>query len=141
MPITMKVLLVILSIFNFSSLLGQAEHQGDSSSTVTKYVSEEIMPVCDGGMKQCYEDLNDFIIFDRSINGTIWIRTPNTVRYPVTFNNEKLTKLMLATLEKTAGKENVMLIPAIAGAEDFSFFAQKVPGLYFSLGCYPKGKI
>lgn len=55
-------------------------------------------------------------------------------------NDEKLMKLMLPALEKTAGKENVVLIPAITGAEDFSFFAQEVPGLYFFVGVVPKGK-
>ena len=60
--------------------------------------------------------------------------------YPVTFNNEKLTAEMLPTLQKSAGKENVNLVAPITGAEDFSFFQQKVPGLYFFIGGMPKGK-
>ena len=59
--------------------------------------------------------------------------------YPVTFNNEKLTAEMLPTLQKSVGKENVLLVPAITGAEDFSFFQQKVPGIYFFIGGLPKG--
>ena len=59
--------------------------------------------------------------------------------YPVTFNNEKLTAAMLSSLQKSAGKENVRLVPAITGAEDFSFFQQKVPGMYFFIGGLPKG--
>lgn len=59
--------------------------------------------------------------------------------YPVTFNNEKLTAAMLPSLQKAAGKENVNLVPAITGAEDFSFFQQKVPGMYFFIGGLPKG--
>ena len=59
--------------------------------------------------------------------------------YPVTFNNEKLTADMLPSLQKSAGKENVQLVPAITGAEDFSFFQQKVPGMYFFIGGLPKG--
>ena len=59
--------------------------------------------------------------------------------YPVTFNNEKLMATMLPTLQKSAGKENVQLIPAITGAEDFSFFQEKVPGMYFFIGGLPKG--
>jgi amidohydrolase len=47
---------------------------------------------------------------------------------------------MLPTLQKSAGTENVMLVPAETGSEDFSFFAQKVPGLYFYIGGLPKGK-
>ncbi|WP_445737777.1 amidohydrolase [Mariniflexile sp.] len=71
---------------------------------------------------------------------TATVELPYTTHTPVTFNNEKLTKLMLPTLEKTAGKENVMLIPAVTAAEDFSFFAQKVPGLYFFVGATSKGR-
>jgi amidohydrolase len=59
--------------------------------------------------------------------------------YPVTFNNEKLMAAMLPTLQKTAGKENVNLVPPITGAEDFAFFQQKVPGIYFFIGGLPKG--
>jgi amidohydrolase len=59
--------------------------------------------------------------------------------YPVTFNNEKLTAAMLPSLQKAAGKENVNLAPAVTGAEDFSFFQQKVPGMYFFIGGMPKG--
>ncbi len=71
---------------------------------------------------------------------TATVELPYTTRYPVTFNNVELTAKMLPTLENTAGKENVVLIPAITGAEDFSFFAQKVPGLYVFIGGLTKGK-
>lgn len=62
------------------------------------------------------------------------------VMYPVTFNNEALTAKMIGTLENVAGKTNVSLIPAKTGAEDFSYFQQKVPGFFFFLGGMPKGK-
>lgn len=65
---------------------------------------------------------------------------PYALYFPVTFNNVTLTSAMLPSLQKSAGKENVMLIPPQTGAEDFSFFAQKVPGLYFFIGGLPKGK-
>jgi amidohydrolase len=71
---------------------------------------------------------------------TATVELPYTNHSPVTFNNENLTALMLPTLEKTAGKDNVALIPAITGAEDFSYFAQEVPGLYFFVGAMTKGK-
>lgn len=54
--------------------------------------------------------------------------------YPITYNDPDLTAQMLPSFEKTAGKENVFNVNAVTGAEDFSFFAQKVPGLYFFLG-------
>jgi metal-dependent amidase/aminoacylase/carboxypeptidase family protein len=40
---------------------------------------------------------------------------------------------MLPTLEATAGKENVTA-PPVTGAEDFSFYQEKVPGIFFFLG-------
>ncbi len=54
--------------------------------------------------------------------------------YPITFNNIDLTQQVLPTLHNVAGKENVKLIKAITGAEDFSFFQKEVPGFYFFLG-------
>jgi amidohydrolase len=60
--------------------------------------------------------------------------------YPVTLNDPELTAKMLPSLEAAAGAENVRLIKAITGAEDFSFFQRRVPGMYFFLGAMPKGK-
>jgi len=54
--------------------------------------------------------------------------------YPITYNDEKLTAKMLPTLKRIANAKNVIEIDAITGAEDFSFFQQKIPGLYFFLG-------
>lgn len=59
----------------------------------------------------------------------------------ITYNDPTLTEQMLPTLEAAAGKENVSLTPAVTGAEDFSFFQAKVPGLYFFLGGMSKGKL
>ncbi len=54
--------------------------------------------------------------------------------YPVTYNEPALTKQMLPSLQEAAGKENVILIPPITGAEDFSYYQRKVPGVFFFLG-------
>jgi amidohydrolase len=62
------------------------------------------------------------------------------VLYPVTFNDIPLTEKMIGTLQNVAGKENVILTSAKTGAEDFSYFQQKVPGFFFFLGGMPKGK-
>ncbi len=74
-----------------------------------------------------------------SAGATADVILPYEHYYPVTFNNEKLTADMLPSLQKSAGKENVRLVAAITGAEDFSFFQKKVPGLYFFIGGLPKG--
>ena len=52
----------------------------------------------------------------------------------ITYNDPELTAMMVPSLEKAAGKENVLVHKAITGAEDFSYFQEKVPGLYFFLG-------
>ncbi len=59
---------------------------------------------------------------------------------PVTFNDLKLTAKMLPTLYRTAGEANVLLSKATTGAEDFSIFANEVPGLFLFLGGMPKGQ-
>jgi amidohydrolase len=68
------------------------------------------------------------------------VQIPYSTHYPVTYNDLSLTAQMLPSLKKAAGTDNVVLIPADTGAEDFSFFQQKVPGLYFFVGGLPKGK-
>ncbi len=59
--------------------------------------------------------------------------------YPVTYNEPSLTEKMIGTLQEIAGKENVKVQPVQTGAEDFSFFQQQAPGLFFFLGGKPKG--
>jgi len=56
------------------------------------------------------------------------------IGYPVTYNNPELTRQMLPSLYNAAGEENVIVTPAVTGAEDFSFFAKEVPGLYYFVG-------
>ncbi|RDC65813.1 amidohydrolase [Adhaeribacter pallidiroseus] len=75
-----------------------------------------------------------------SAGATAEVQIPLSIRYPVTFNNLALTEKMLPTLQRTAGPENIELRPAVTGGEDFSFFQEKVPGLFIFLGGMPKGK-
>lgn len=60
--------------------------------------------------------------------------------YPVTYNDPALTEKMAPGLERAAGKEKTLRINASTGAEDFSFFQQKVPGLFFFVGALPPGQ-
>lgn len=57
--------------------------------------------------------------------------------YPVTVNDPALTTRMLPTLERLA-PGRVSLATKITGAEDFSFYARAVPGLFLMLGVTPK---
>ena len=56
------------------------------------------------------------------------------VSYPITFNNPELYNEMLPSLERAIGLQNVNFMDAVTGAEDFSYFQEKVPGLYFFIG-------
>ncbi len=60
--------------------------------------------------------------------------------HPMTVNNAELTAELVPTLERLIGKDRVRLKPPITGAEDFSYFANVVPGFYFRLGVVPEGK-
>lgn len=71
---------------------------------------------------------------------TAEVSVPYSVHYPVLYNNVALTAAMLPSLQRTAGMDNVLLAPPKTGAEDFSFFAQEAPGLFFFIGGLPKGK-
>lgn len=61
--------------------------------------------------------------------------------YPVNYNNEKLTETFVKTAESIFEDENVIYpIPPFMGAEDFSYFSQKVPGCFFMLGSGNRSK-
>lgn len=53
--------------------------------------------------------------------------------YPVTYNDPELTRKMSDTLQRVAG-ENFTEANLITGAEDFSYYANEVPGMFFFLG-------
>ena len=68
---------------------------------------------------------------------TVEVEIPYSSHYPVTFNNVDLTQRMVPSLKKAAGDENVLVIAPHTGAEDFSFFQEKIPGLFFFVGARP----
>jgi amidohydrolase len=60
--------------------------------------------------------------------------------YPVTVNDGDLYDQMLPTLAKVSGERAVFTPSLVTGAEDFSFFANEVPGMYFYLGSVHEGQ-
>jgi len=58
---------------------------------------------------------------------------------PVTYNDPALTARVLPSLRKAAGDENVKEIPLITGSEDFAYFAQDVPSVFYMVGVTPRG--
>ncbi len=59
------------------------------------------------------------------------------IGYPVTSNDPALTERMMPTLQRVVGP-GVVESPRVTTAEDFSYFAQEVPGLFFFLGVAPE---
>jgi amidohydrolase len=58
-------------------------------------------------------------------------------KMPVTYNNEKLTLQMVSSLKQAAGDNNVNEIPPDTGSEDFAYYLEKVPGMFFFVGACP----
>ncbi len=63
-----------------------------------------------------------------------------TTGNPVTVNDPGLTKRMLPTLERVAGAGHVKETEMVTGAEDFSFYGERVPALFFFVGVTPRDK-
>ena len=57
--------------------------------------------------------------------------------YPVTYNDPRLTERAVGVLNGAMGSEYLHLSDAVTGAEDFSFFANEVPGFFFFIGGRP----
>jgi amidohydrolase len=55
-------------------------------------------------------------------------------RYPTTSNDVEQTRYARALAERVAGAEHVHDVPRLMGAEDFSFFAERVPACFFTIG-------
>ncbi len=58
----------------------------------------------------------------------------------VNYNDPVLAKKVLPALSKAAGIDNVFESHWTTAAEDFSFYGEKAPSFFFSLGGMPKGK-
>ena len=67
---------------------------------------------------------------------TIEINTQTMINY----NDPTLAKKSLSALNKAAGADNVMESRWTTAAEDFSFYGDKAPSFFFSLGAMQKGK-
>jgi amidohydrolase len=60
--------------------------------------------------------------------------------YGVTYNDPALTDRMAPTLARVSRGGRAAIVPPELGAEDFSFFQERIPGLYFFLGVTPDGQ-
>jgi len=91
---------------------------------------------------------------DESVRADIWKRLEKTATaiaesqgaraevkvhegVPVTYNDPPLTAWGTRSLGRGVGEERVTESRPVMGAEDFSFLARKVPGMFFFLGVTP----
>jgi len=61
------------------------------------------------------------------------------IKAPVTYNTPELVKKMMPSLEKAAGRENLIEGEWVTGAEDFAFYRDKAPAFFFNVGGMTKG--
>lgn len=54
--------------------------------------------------------------------------------YPATVNDESMYQHAKTDGESVLGKSNVLLIPKTMGAENFSFYSQKMAAAFFMIG-------
>ncbi|WP_144526809.1 amidohydrolase [Peribacillus simplex] len=61
--------------------------------------------------------------------------------YPPLYNDPELTGFVKNSLESMDDKDikKVVEFPVFSGSEDFSYYAEKIPGCFFYIGCKPKG--
>ena len=117
-----------------------AIHGGNRSNIISEKVEMlgTLRTFSDADEKMMTDKIKLIVQNTAESNGTTAeVLIPYSSHYPVTFNNPELTVKMLPTLQKAAGVAKTVAIPATTGAEDFSFYQQKVPGLFFNLGGMP----
>ena len=95
----------------------------------------------DAGMRETiFADLRNVSEHVAAAHGaTVEAKIPDKDGYPVTINDPALTARMLPSLQAVVGKDNVYEPPLQMGAEDFSLYAQQVPGMFFFVGATGAG--
>jgi amidohydrolase len=58
---------------------------------------------------------------------------------PATINDPSLAEQMIPTLKRVVGDDNVLMMDPVMGGEDFAYFANEVPGMYYRLGVVKPG--
>ncbi|GAB2499929.1 M20 family metallopeptidase [Arenimonas alkanexedens] len=96
----------------------------------------------DEGMRaQVFADLKNVAESVAKAHGaTVDAQVPDTKGNPVTVNHPALTARVLPSLQYAIGEENVVEMDLTMGAEDFSFYANQVPGFFFFVGATPEGQ-
>lgn len=95
----------------------------------------------DEGMRQSiFADLKNVAGHTAAAHGArVQADVPDQPGNPATINDPVLTARMLPSLQAVVGSDNVYEPPLQMGAEDFSFFAQQAPAMFFFVGSTAMG--
>ncbi len=95
----------------------------------------------DEGMRQkIFADLKNVAEHTAAAHGArAEAQVPDQDGNPATINDPALTARMLPSLQAVVGAGNVYEPPLQMGAEDFSFYAREVPGMFFFVGSTSAG--
>ncbi|MBB5885888.1 amidohydrolase [Xanthomonas sp. LMG 8992] len=95
----------------------------------------------DEGMRQqIFADLRTVAEHTAAAHGAkAEAHVPDQDGNPATINDPALTARMLPSLQAVVGAGNVYEPPLQMGAEDFSFYAQQVPSMFFFVGATAPG--
>lgn len=83
--------------------------------------------------KQAHESLKTMVTHTAEASGAT-ATVSISGKTLVTFNDTALTRRLLPSLEKAAGKDKVILGNWQTGSEDFSYYGEKAPAFFFYLG-------
>jgi amidohydrolase len=114
-----------------------------SSSTRGNVISESV--TMEGTFRTFSQSVREHIMEEleracslaRALGGDYKIRYE--LGYPATVNNPDITTIMRQSAIDLIGEENVIAIKPKTWSEDFSMFAQKVPGAFMFLGAEMAG--
>ncbi|CAI9759053.1 unnamed protein product [Fraxinus pennsylvanica] len=85
-------------------------------------------------LKQRIEEVITLQASVQRCNATVSFNTNEKPFYPVTVNNVDLHGHFLEVAGNMLGGKNIIEMQPIMGAEDFSFFAEAIPGYFYYLG-------
>ncbi|RXR06115.1 M20 family metallopeptidase [Pseudoxanthomonas composti] len=89
----------------------------------------------EGVRQQIFKDLKNVSEHVAAAHGaTVEAKVPDIAGTPVTINDAALTARMWPSLQAALGPDNVYEPPLQLGAEDFSYFGQQVPAMFFFVG-------
>lgn len=129
-----------------SKVVTVAKFQGGSSFNVipaSVTIGGTFRAFSMAGLMQLRHRIEEVIISQAAVqrcNASVRFNSDERPFYPATINDKKLHKHFLKVGKQMVGSENVMESQPIMGAEDFSFFAEAIPGCFYWVGMVNEGE-